>query len=117
MPFIKVQTSVSAVQKAEVETLLKTLSASLAKHIGKPESYVMTAFEPNVSMTFGGTTDPVCYVEVKSVGTMSAAQTKAMSQDFCQTVSAAIAVPPNRIYIEFADAKGYMWGWNGSTFG
>lgn len=117
MPLIKVQTSVSAVEKAEIETLLKTLSASLAKHTGKPESYVMTAFEPHVPMTFGGTTDPVCYVEVKSVGTMSAAQTKAMSQDFCQTVSDAIAVPLNRIYIEFADAKGYMWGWNGSTFG
>jgi len=117
MPLIKLQTSVSAVEKAEIESLLKTLSASLAKHTGKPESYVMTAFEPNVPMTFGGTTDPVCYIEVKSVGTMSAAQTKAMSQDFCQTVSDAIAVPPNRIYIEFADAKGFMWGWNGSTFG
>jgi phenylpyruvate tautomerase len=40
-----------------------------------------------------------------------------MSQDFCQTVSQAIAVPTNRIYIEFADAKGYQWGWNSSTFG
>lgn len=117
MPLIKLQTSVSAVEKAEIESLLKTLSASLAKHTGKPESYVMTAFELNVPMTFGGTTDPVCYIEVKSVGTMSAAQTKAMSQDFCQTVGDAIAVPPNRIYIEFADAKGFMWGWNGSTFG
>ncbi|MHC5831224.1 MAG: phenylpyruvate tautomerase MIF-related protein, partial [Nostoc sp.] len=26
-------------------------------------------------------------------------------------------VPKNRIYIEFADAKGAMWGWNGKTFG
>ncbi|EKQ71325.1 Macrophage migration inhibitory factor (MIF) [Leptolyngbyaceae cyanobacterium JSC-12] len=117
MPLIKVQTSVSTVEKAEIESLLKTLSASLAKHIGKPESYVMTAFESNVPMTFGGTTDPVCYIEVKNVGSMSPTQTKTMSQDFCRTVSDAIAVPANRIYIEFADAKGYMWGWNGSTFG
>ncbi len=117
MPLIKVQTSITATDQSQVESLLKTLSASLAKHTGKPESYVMTAFEPDIAMTFGGTTDPVCYVEVKSVGTMSSAQTKAMSQDFCQTISAAIAVPPNRIYIEFADAKGAMWGWNGSTFG
>ncbi len=117
MPLIKVQTSVSTVEKAEIESLLKTLSASLAKHIGKPESYVMTAFESNVPMTFGGTTDPVCYIEVKNVGSMSPTQTKTMSQDFCQTVSDAIAVPANRIYIEFADAKGYMWGWNSSTFG
>jgi len=116
MPLIKVQTSI-APDSAQVELLLKTLSAKLAKHTGKPESYVMTAFEPGVVMTFGGTSDPVCYIEVKSVGTMSAAQTEAMSQDFCQIVSEAIAVPPDRIYIEFADAKGCMWGWNRSTFG
>jgi phenylpyruvate tautomerase PptA (4-oxalocrotonate tautomerase family) len=116
MPLIKVQTSI-APNPSQVEALLKQLSASLAKHTSKPESYVMTALEPDVAMTFGGTTEPVCYIEVKSVGTMSAAQTQAMSQDFCQTISTAIGVPINRIYIEFADAKGYLWGWNGSTFG
>lgn len=116
MPLIKVQTSVAKPESSQVEGLLKTLSASLAKHTGKPESYVMTAFEAGVPMTFGGTQDPVCYIEVKSVGSMSPTQTKAMSQDFCQTINEAIAVPTNRIYIEFADAKGSMWGWNGSTF-
>ncbi|MBW4520642.1 MAG: hypothetical protein KME16_13175 [Scytolyngbya sp. HA4215-MV1] len=117
MPLIKVQTSLAAPDPSEVEALLKSLSASLAKHLSKPESYVMTAFEPDVAMTFAGTVDPVCYVEIKSVGGMSSAQTKAMSQDFCHQLSQTLAVPANRIYIEFADAKGAMWGWNGSTFG
>jgi len=117
MPLIKVQTSIPAPDPALTETLLKQLSASLAKHVGKPESYVMTAFEPEVAMTFGGTVAPTCYIEVKNVGSMSSAQTKAMSQDFCQQISATLAIPPNRIYIEFNDAKGAMWGWNGSTFG
>jgi phenylpyruvate tautomerase len=117
MPLIKVQTSVSAPEKSAVEGLLKSLSAKLAKHLGKPESYVMTAFEPGVAMTFAGTTEPVCYVEIKSIGSMSAAQTKAMSLDFCPQIKEALGVAPNRVYIEFADAKGSMWGWNGSTFG
>lgn len=116
MPLIKVQTSVVAPEKADVETLLKTLSSSLAKHLSKPEAYVMTAFEPGVAMTFAGTIDPACYIEIKSVGTMNPAQTKAMSQEFCQTVNQALGVDTNRTYIEFADAKGSMWGWNGSTF-
>ncbi|WP_416673039.1 phenylpyruvate tautomerase MIF-related protein [Egbenema bharatensis] len=116
MPLIKVQTSIASPEKTDVEALLKDLSASLAKHLGKPESYVMTAFEPDVAMTFAGTTDPVCYVEIKSVGTMNPTQTKAMSQDFCQKINQALSVPTNRTYIEFADAKGSMWGWNGSTF-
>lgn len=116
MPLIKVQTSIAAPDKQQVETLLKQLSASLAKHLSKPESYVMTAFEPNIAMTFAGTTDPVCYIEIKSVGAMTPTQTKAMSQDFCRTIEQTLAVPTNRTYIEFADAKGSMWGWNGSTF-
>lgn len=117
MPLIKVQTSVANPAPAEVESLLKSLSASLAKHTKKPESYVMTAFEASVPMTFGGTLDPVCYVEVKSVGSFSPAQTQAMSQDFCQQVQQTLGVAQNRTYIEFNDAQGYLWGWNGSTFG
>ena len=117
MPLIKVQTSVSAPEKASVETMLKALSGKLAQHTGKPESYVMTAFEAEIPMTFGGTTDPVCYIEIKSIGTMKPDQTKGMSQDFCQEINQALGVPLNRIYIEFADAKGTMWGWNATTFG
>ncbi|AFY31275.1 phenylpyruvate tautomerase MIF-related protein [Calothrix sp. PCC 7507] len=116
MPLIKVQTSVTAPEKAEIEVMLKSLSAKLAKHTGKPESYVMTAFEPGIPMTFAGTTDPVCYIEIKSVGTMNSSQTEAMSQDFCQQ-NQHLDIPKNRIYIEFTDAKGSMWGWNGTTFG
>jgi phenylpyruvate tautomerase len=117
MPLIKVQTSATSPDKATVESMLKDLSFSLASHLGKPESYVMTAFEAEVPMTFAGTTDPVCYIEIKSVGTMGGTKTKAMSSDFCAKVESTLGVPQNRTYIEFADAPGAMWGWNGSTFG
>ncbi|MBR8829226.1 MAG: hypothetical protein DSM107014_15230 [Gomphosphaeria aponina SAG 52.96 = DSM 107014] len=117
MPLIKVQSSVKSPDTAVVEELLKTLSAKLAAHVGKPESYVMTVFEPGVSMSFGGTFAPVCYIEVKNIGTMNSSLTKSMSQDFCQEVYDNLGVAKNRVYIEFTDAKGYLWGWNGSTFG
>lgn len=117
MPLIKVQSSVETPDQSVVETLLKQLSTQLAEHLGKPESYVMTAFSAETPMTFGGTTEPTCYVEIKSVGTMSSSQTTAMSQAFCQQLETALGIPKQRIYIEFADAKGMMWGWNGATFG
>lgn len=116
MPLIKVQTSASAPDREGVEAMLKTLSQKLASHLGKPESYVMTAFEAEVAMTFAGSTDPACYIEIKSVGTMGADRTQAMSQDFCQEIAARLGVEPKRTYIEFADAPGAMWGWNGRTF-
>jgi hypothetical protein len=40
-----------------------------------------------------------------------------MSEDFCQQIEAALGISANRIYIEFVDAQGYLWGWNKSTFG
>ncbi len=117
MPYIKVQSSIPSPDPDTVKALLTQLSAKLAQHLGKPESYVMTAFESNIPMTFAGTFAPVCYIEIKSIGTMKPEQTKAMSQEFSQDISQYLGVAPNRIYIEFADAKGYLWGWNGSTFG
>ncbi|TVQ42927.1 MAG: hypothetical protein EA365_13805 [Gloeocapsa sp. DLM2.Bin57] len=117
MPLIKVQTSITPPETSQVQGLLKTLSSQLAKQLGKPESYVMTAFEGGIPMSFAGTFEPVCYIEIKSIGNMSPTQTKAMSQEFCQQVNQTLDIPKNRIYIEFADAKATMWGWNGSTFG
>ncbi|NJL88997.1 MAG: hypothetical protein HC916_03700 [Coleofasciculaceae cyanobacterium SM2_1_6] len=117
MPLIKVQISIPSPGQETTQALLKTLSSKLASHLGKPESYVMTMLEAGITMTFGGTLEPVCYVEIKSVGTMNPSQTKAMSLDFCTEINKKLQIPSNRIYIEFADAKGAMWGWNGSTFG
>ncbi|MEM9137001.1 MAG: phenylpyruvate tautomerase MIF-related protein [Cyanobacteria bacterium P01_F01_bin.42] len=117
MPLLKVQSSITSPAQDQVQSLLKVLSGKLAGHLNKSENYVMTAFEGAVPMTFGGTDDPACYVEIKSVGTMSAQQTQAMSSEFCQEIEKNLGVPQNRIYIEFADARGAMWGWNGTTFG
>lgn len=117
MPLIQVKSSVSQPQADAVKSLLSKLSENLAKHLGKPESYVMTAFEADVMMSFAGTFDSVCYVEIKSVGSMNPDQTKKMSQDFCSIISEKLNIPTKRIYIEFADAKGSMWGWNETTFG
>lgn len=116
MPLIKVQTSAESPAQPAVEDMLKRLSASLSKHLGKPEKYVMTAFEPGTLMTFAGTTAPACFIQIKSVGTMGG-QTQAMSQDFCAQVQATLGVPTERTYIEFVDTEGAMWGWNGKTFG
>jgi phenylpyruvate tautomerase len=77
----------------------------------------MTSLEGGVPMTFAGdATAPVAYLEVKSVGKMKPATTSAISADLCALVAERLGVPSDRIYIEFADAVGAMWGWNGATF-
>jgi hypothetical protein len=48
---------------------------------------------------------------------MTGDDTETLSKEICGRVSRALGVPTDRIYIDFADAVGAMWGWNGETFG
>ncbi|MGM0500827.1 MAG: phenylpyruvate tautomerase MIF-related protein [Bacillota bacterium] len=112
MPFIKVQTN----QKVErEEEILKKLSAQMAEQLGKPESYIMTALEADLKMTFGGSTEKAAFIEVKSIG-LKQSMTEDLSQFICEFLENELGIEQDRIYIEFADAPGAMWGWDGGTF-
>lgn len=112
MPYIKVQTN-QKVEKEEV--LLKKLSAAMAEQLGKPESYIMTALEAETGMTFAGSTEKTAFIEVKSIG-LKKSMTEDLSQFICNFLEKELGIKQDRIYIEFADAPGAMWGWNGGTF-
>jgi phenylpyruvate tautomerase len=88
----------------------------LARELGKPETYVMTCLEPRARMTFAGTDEPSCYVEVKNVGTFTPDLTSRLSAAITDRLAAGLAVAKRRIYVEFADARPHMWGFDGDTF-
>ncbi|WP_320664757.1 phenylpyruvate tautomerase MIF-related protein [Prochlorococcus sp. MIT 1223] len=112
MPLIKIQTSLKSIDDSD--KFLTALSSELAKSTGKPESYVMTILQTNIPMTFGGSNDPSCFIEIKSIGSLKPAE---MSKSFCSLVSRATNIPSNRIYIAFEDVSPSKWGFNGNTFG
>jgi phenylpyruvate tautomerase len=115
MPLIRIVTS--AEPPATADSLLRDLSSLLARELGKPESYVMTCLEPRATMTFGGTTEPACYVEVKNVGTLGPELTKRLSAAITERIARATGVKSARMYIEFSESKGHHWGFDGDTFG
>jgi phenylpyruvate tautomerase len=78
---------------------------------------VMTCLVPGLAMTFGGAPAPAAFVAVKNIGKMTPDDTRALSADICDRLAAALAVARDRIYLDFADAVDYQWGWNGETFG
>jgi hypothetical protein len=117
MPLCQVLTNVPAPTPPAGATLLGELSRLLAARFGKPERWVMTALQPGVAMTFGGTDAPTAFVAVKNIGTMKPEETEALSTAICALVGKALAVSPERIYIEFVDAVDHLWGWNSGTFG
>ncbi len=112
MPLINVKTSLPDVENSEL--LLKKLSKELSELTCKPEQFVMTLLQTNVPMTFAGSMEACCYVEIKSIGSIDPPE---MSKVFCKLIEDATGIPIERIYIGFEDIPPKFWGWNGRTFG
>ncbi len=115
MPFLKISTNVD-VNAEKQNTLLQETSRLLATETGKPESYVMVELKTNAAMLFGGNSQPLAYLECKSIG-LSKTQTNALSAKLPELLNQHLNVAKNRIYIEFSNCPAEFWGWNGSTFG
>lgn len=114
MPYLLTKTNVKVADEASAAFLAKA-SAQVAELLGKPERYVMVSLEQECPMRFGGSAEPLAYLELKSIG-LPGAETGRLSAALSDLVGQALGVPRDRIYIEFADASGPMWGWNGATF-
>ncbi len=76
----------------------------------------MTALERPVAMTFAGTNEPCCYVELRNIGRFRPEDTRKLSAELCERLSVGLGIPKNRIFIEFGDAEGHLWGHDGDTF-
>mgnify|MGYP001171683443 CR=1 FL=1 len=112
MPLINV--NISSVQIENKLELLKELSAELANLTRKPEKYVMSLLRTEVPMTFGGSDEPCCYIEIKSIGAL---EPSTMTKSFCNIIESKTGIPADRIYIGFEDIAPSQWGFNRSTFG
>ena len=113
MPFIQVNTS-SKSDVENVDLLQKDISKMIAVLTGKPENYVMTMIQRDNKMTFAGSDEPCCFINVKSIGSLTPSS---MSKSLCELIASNTNIKTNRIYIEFIDVKASNWGFNGSTFG
>ncbi len=116
MPLMTIRTN-SSLDDQAVRSLLSTCSAKTAEILGKPETYVMTLFETVQGMSMAGSAEPSCLVEIRSVGSLSGEQTRALSAAFCPLLSQHLGVEENRVYLNFTAFPDAMWGFRGSTFG
>jgi phenylpyruvate tautomerase PptA (4-oxalocrotonate tautomerase family) len=117
MPLVRIVTTVSIGSENKTHELLSKISQTAASRFGKPERWVMTCLDAPAHMTFAGTSEPCCYVEVKNIGTLTPELTEQLSAELCQILTLHLGIHSSRIYIEFTEAKGHLWGWDGSTFG
>ncbi len=114
MPLLQIDTN-QLIDEAGQQALLDEASRTVAGLLGKPERYVMVAFEHKPAMRFAGSGEPLAYLELKSIG-LPEAKTTELSRALAELMHKHLGVPADRVYIEFADAPRSMWGWNGGTF-
>ncbi len=114
MPCLQIKTNQSLTKDEQLDCC-RAVSAKTAALLAKPESYVMTLLETDVSMTMAGTADAAAYVELKSIN-LPEQQTTELSAELCQFIGSQLKVDSKRIYIEFSNAQRHLWGWDEKTF-
>ncbi len=110
MPYVGVQTNM----KIEGSSFVKEISSFIAKELAKPERYVMVSLEEK-KMTFGGSEKPCAFIDLRSIG-LPESETGRLSKAICEFLEKRLKLNPARVYINFTDARGIMWGWNKTTF-
>ena len=112
MPFIQINISSKSI--IEDHLLQKEISQKIAELTCKPEDYVMTMVQKNSEMTFAGSSEPCCFVKLKSIGSL---HPSIMSKSICDLIASKTNIKTSRIYIEFSDVNASNWGFDNSTFG
>ena len=109
MPYLKVETN-AAVEETRRAAFLEEASRQVSGLLGKDEQYFMGAVTTVPDMTFGGSSTPLAYVELKALGLPDE-----KAGDLCTMLSALVkeqlAVPEDRIYITFQNIDRGRWGW------
>lgn len=114
MPHMRIQTNVK-LQADQRQQLLAAASSLAAEELSKPESYVMVSINDDADMLFGGSTEPLAYVHLESIG--FAKSPAAITPSLTKLLQEQLQVDPSRIFIRFDDVSRENYAWNGSTFG
>eukprot|EP00252_Welwitschia_mirabilis_P002396 TRINITY_DN1233_c0_g1_i1.p1 TRINITY_DN1233_c0_g1~~TRINITY_DN1233_c0_g1_i1.p1 ORF type:complete len:116 (-),score=13.44 TRINITY_DN1233_c0_g1_i1:157-504(-) len=115
MPMLHLTTNVP-VDAVVTSDILKDASKTVAKIIGKPESYVMISLTGGVPISFGGTEEPAAFGELISIGGLGPSVNGKLSAAISEILESKLSVSKSRFYIKFYDSQGSYIGFRGSTF-
>ncbi|MBF0225875.1 MAG: hypothetical protein HQK76_10510 [Desulfobacterales bacterium] len=114
MPYLKVETNLNF-EGQDISGVCKKISEFTAGILGKPEQFMMVSLSPNITMTLSGNTDPTAFVQLKSIG-LAKDKCPELSKKICEFFEQDFKIPSDRIYIEFKNIDGKMFGWKKGTF-
>lgn len=113
MPLIQLKTT------AELTPALRDeLTSDFGKMMadaGKPESFLMIAFEDGVDLRFSGEKmENGALVEIKQVGDLGSDVYLCLTKTATRILKERLGIDPQSIYITYQPVDD--WGWNGTNF-
>ena len=116
MPLVRLETNECLAVETK-QRLSAALSRLCAEVIGKPEAYVMVVVSDSATMLHCGKSGAAAFVEVRSIGGLSAKVNNTLAQRLAGVVNETTGIAIDRIYLNFIDVAPGAWGHNGATFG
>jgi len=116
MPLLRITTS-KQVDISIQKNILKMFSSLLANILSKSEDYIQTIFHDNKIMTFAKTSEDTAFIEIKSIGGLTAVHCQDLTSQCCSLLEKELNIQASRIYVEFSDIHATLFGWNNKTFG
>ncbi len=94
MPLLRISTNQALDENARARVLSESSRAVAGKlgKLGKLEQYVMVELNAGLSMSFAGSTDPLAYLELKSIGLPEDRSTE-FSATLCRTMASCWRCP------------------------
>lgn len=115
MPFVKITSSVE-MPAGKRDEFLAAVSKAVVEATGKPEQYMMAAFEPGTIM-LAGKPGPAAFVDVRAIGGLMPQVNAKISAKLCSLLEHWLKIPAERVYLTFIDVPASNWGHNGDTIG
>lgn len=116
MPTFILNSNIPKPEPEIIEKIQQGCATILSEQIGKSQDFVMTALNFEQDLSFGNSSEPCAYAEVKNVGTLNPNLTNSMSRELCRHIFSILNISEDKIYIEFQESERHLWGWNGKTF-
>ncbi|MGV6857865.1 MAG: phenylpyruvate tautomerase MIF-related protein [bacterium] len=115
MPLLTIETNHPFDTEAEASSLSSAASRLVSTLLSKPEQYVMVRIRQTPTMLFAGSSEPLAYLELKSIG-LPLERCSELSAELCDFLEASLGIPASRTFINFSDVERKQWGWNADTF-
>ena len=113
MPYISTKTNVTISKEKEIAIKTK-LGKAIELIPGKSESWLMVAFEDEVSLYFQGKSDkPIAFVEVKLFGSASQESYSKLTKEITDIITEELKISPDQTYVKYEEIS--CWGWNGGN--